>query len=105
MPRYFSDEQIAELAVSYEDMSRKFRELQERICAEKKFETSRGAEFAKHGLLRRLDTLVRAIDQVFDLLPPEQRRHTPVSKIGGTNLKIRLGIQWNVTQWWDTISH
>lgn len=63
MPRYFSDEQIAELAVSYEDISRKFRELQERICAQK-FETSRGAEFAKHGLLRRLDTLVRAIDQV-----------------------------------------
>ena len=32
----------------------------------------RGAEYAKHGFCRRLETLVRTIDQVYELLPPEQ---------------------------------
>ena len=36
------------------------------------YKTERGGEFAKHGFCRRLDTLVRCIDRVYELLPPAQ---------------------------------
>jgi hypothetical protein len=36
------------------------------------YKTERGAEYAKHGFCRRLETLVRSIDRVYDLLPPDQ---------------------------------
>jgi len=36
------------------------------------YRTGRGHEYATQGLCRRLDTLVRAINIVLDLLPPER---------------------------------
>jgi hypothetical protein len=71
MTNYFSAERITELNVGRDEVRRQFRELQDSIFM-RTYKTDRGAEFAKHGLCRRLDTLVRAIDRVYDLLPPEQ---------------------------------
>ncbi|MBN9546845.1 MAG: hypothetical protein J0I19_15365 [Alphaproteobacteria bacterium] len=39
----------------------------------RKYKTETGAEFAKHGFSRRLSTLKRCIDLVFDWLPPDLR--------------------------------
>jgi len=36
------------------------------------FKSDRGKEFALHGFMRRMGTIVRAVDQVFTLLPPER---------------------------------
>lgn len=71
MPRYFSAERIVELNAGRDEVHRQFRTLQERFVF-RKYKSDRAAEFAKHGFCRRLETLMRTIDQVYELLPPEQ---------------------------------
>jgi hypothetical protein len=88
MPRYFSEKRIAELYHGYDEVERKFRELQDRICL-RTYKTNRGAEFAKHGLLRRLDTMIRAIDQVYELLPPEQEEIPSNDKVVQASMAVQ----------------
>ncbi|MEJ0076839.1 MAG: hypothetical protein WDO17_15585 [Alphaproteobacteria bacterium] len=71
MANYFTAERIAELNAGHAEVYRQFRDLQERFVL-RTYKSERGAEHAKHGLCRRLDTLVRTIDQVYELLPLEQ---------------------------------
>ena len=71
MARYFSDQRIAELNTGRDKVGKQFAELRERLAL-RAYKTERGAKFAKHGLCRRLETLARTIDQVYDLLPPSQ---------------------------------
>lgn len=71
MANYFSAERIAELNAGHNEVRRQFRALQERFFL-RTYTSQRGAEYAKHGFCRRLETLVRTIDQVYALLPPEQ---------------------------------
>ncbi|BCH19591.1 hypothetical protein [Mesorhizobium sp. L-2-11] len=51
-------------------MHRQFAELRDRFLG-RKYQTERGHEFAYHGFSRRLGTMVRAVDVVFEKLPPE----------------------------------
>ena len=51
------------------DVQRQFRELQE-LYLRRNYKTRRGREYAHQGFCRRLDELARAVDFVFDLLPP-----------------------------------
>ncbi len=88
MAAYFSAKRVAELKAGRDQVKRQFRELSNRIHA-RTYKTNRGAEFAKHGLSRRLDTLVRAIDQVFELLPPEQEDIPPRDKVANAGLAIQ----------------
>jgi hypothetical protein len=71
MANYFSEERAAELNVQHDEIYSEFRKLQERFIL-RNYKSERGAEFAKHGFCRRLETLVRTIDQVYELLPPEK---------------------------------
>jgi hypothetical protein len=71
MARYFSDNRIAELQVGQDVMHAQHADLREKFVL-RTYKTNRGAEFAKHGFCRRLGTLVRTIDLVYDLLPPER---------------------------------
>jgi hypothetical protein len=71
MANYFSARRIAELNAGHEEVYRQFKDLQERLCL-RTYKSDRGAEYAKHGFCRRLETLVRTIDQVYELLPPAQ---------------------------------
>jgi hypothetical protein len=71
MARYFSADRIAELNAGRDEVHRQFRSLQESFVF-RKYKSDRAAEFAKHGFCRRLETLVRTIDQVYELLPPKQ---------------------------------
>jgi len=73
MANYFSAERIAELNAGHREVYRQFRELQERFFL-RTYKSERGAEYAKHGFCRRLETLVRTIDQVYELLPPQQEK-------------------------------
>jgi hypothetical protein len=71
MAAYFSADRIIELLDSQKEMHRHFGDLRSRICTHV-YRTERGSEYAKHGFCRRLETLVRSIDRVYDLLPPDQ---------------------------------
>ena len=71
MAAYFNEEQLAKLYDARGTLLVRFLRLQLRLQA-RAYKTERGKEFAFHGFLRRLGTLVRAIDQVFTILPPER---------------------------------
>ena len=71
MAKYFSDQRIAELNGWRTEVRPQFRALREQLMLHQ-YQTERGAEFAKHGFCRRLGTLVRSIDQVYELLPPDR---------------------------------
>ena len=70
MTRYFSKENIEQLYAGREEMRRQFEDLRGEFVM-RNYKSERGREFAVHGFSRRLSTMVRAIDLVFDLLPPE----------------------------------
>lgn len=71
MARYFSDQRVDELNDGQDEIRAQCADLREKLVS-RTYKTKRGAEFAKHGLSRRLQTMARAIDQVYELLPPEQ---------------------------------
>lgn len=68
---YFTAERVQELLTGQEEVRRHFAELREKMCM-RNYKTERGGEHAKHGFCRRLETLLRSIDRVYDLLPPDQ---------------------------------
>jgi hypothetical protein len=88
MAGYFSAKRAAELNAERNEVEKQFRELRDRIHT-RTYKTNRGAEFAKHGLSRRLDTLVRAIDQVYELLPPEQEEIPPRDNVVDASMAIQ----------------
>jgi hypothetical protein len=71
MTAYFSAEKVAELNSGREQVHKQFADLRERYIL-RKYKSDRGREYALHGFSRRLGTLVRAIDQVYETLPPER---------------------------------
>ena len=70
MASLYSDAQITELHVGRTTANRAFANLRERYLA-RGYKDARAEEHAQHGFSRRLGTLIRAVDLVFDLLPPE----------------------------------
>jgi hypothetical protein len=71
MTTYFSAEQIAELHQGRQEVQRQFAELRQRYIV-RKYKSDRAREYAVHRFGRRLGTLARAIDQVYEVLPPER---------------------------------
>jgi hypothetical protein len=67
---YFSEQRVAELTQGCAEARRQYRELSERFFL-REYKTDRGAEFAKHGLCRRMETLIHIIENVFDILSPD----------------------------------
>ena len=88
MARYFSNQRIAELNAGCDEVRKQFAELREQLAL-RTYKTERGAEFAKHGLCRRLETLARAIDQVYDLLPPSQEDIPTSEKVIDATIAIQ----------------
>lgn len=68
---YFSAEQIAELNAGCNEVNKQCDDLRTKLTL-RTYKSQRGAEYAKHGISRRLETLARTIDHVYELLPPEQ---------------------------------
>jgi hypothetical protein len=68
---YFSDEQIGNLLREYSTVSGKYQELSMGYLT-RTFRNSRAREYASQGFLRRLNILVRCIDRVFEILPPNR---------------------------------
>ncbi len=70
MASLYSDAQITELHEGRTTANRAFANLRERYLV-RGYKDARAEEHAQHGFSRRLGTLIRAVDLVFDLLPPE----------------------------------
>jgi hypothetical protein len=71
MTAYFSAEEVAELNNGREQVHMQYADLRGRYIS-RKYKSDRAREYALHGFSRRLGTLVRAIDQVYEILPPER---------------------------------
>jgi hypothetical protein len=70
MASLFSDAEIADLHKGREDANRTFADLRERYLT-RGYKDAHAKEHALHGFSRRLGTLIRAVNLVFDYLPPE----------------------------------
>jgi hypothetical protein len=68
--RYYTDEGLQKIEEGYANLSQRYMAVQER-CIEYKFSNERAQEFAVHGFARRLNTLARCLQNVFDVIPPE----------------------------------
>jgi len=71
MAPHFSEEHLAELRQGRLEVHQQFADLRQRYIT-RKYKSDRAREYATHGFGRRLGTLVRAIDQVYEILPPER---------------------------------
>lgn len=67
----FSDEALREIQEEYQTVSGKYERLMVRYQA-RMYRNARAQEFASQGFSRRLKTLVRCIDNVFEILPPDR---------------------------------
>jgi hypothetical protein len=68
---FFTTETLTRLTETRADIKTRFDKLQTALLS-RKFKSPRAEEYARHGLGRRLDEMNRAIDFIFDILPPEQ---------------------------------
>jgi hypothetical protein len=71
MGGYFSAEGVATLHSGRGEVHSQFASLREHYFL-RAFKSARAREYAMHGFCRRLGTLIRAIDQVYELLPPQR---------------------------------
>lgn len=70
MDRYFNDKTIEQLRAGQDEVHQQFIDLREKFIT-RNYRTDRGREFAFHGFSRRLGSMARAVDLVYEKLPPE----------------------------------
>jgi len=68
---YFTHEQAAELNRAHLEVQKKFANIRDQYII-RNYVSARAKEYAWHGFARRLGTVVRCIDRVFEFLPPDQ---------------------------------
>lgn len=68
---YFTPEALADLHQGVEELHDQFADLRERYVL-RQFQNAGAREHADHGFSRRLSTLVRCVDRVFEILPPDR---------------------------------
>ena len=67
----FSKEDLEKLQKQYLAVSGKCQRLMESYVA-RNYKNSRAEEYARQGFSRRLESLVRCIDKIFEILPPDR---------------------------------
>jgi hypothetical protein len=68
---YFSDDALKKLEVEYRTLNKKLEKLFEGYVL-RKYQDPRAREHANQGFARRLRIMVRCIDNVFRMLPPDR---------------------------------
>jgi hypothetical protein len=71
VPRYFSDQQIGDLNEGYSSIPAIATELLQ-LFMERKYANEKVKEYASHGLSRRIYSMTRCVDRVFEVLPPDR---------------------------------
>ena len=85
---FFTQEQIVEMAGQYGTMSKRCQDLAEAFML-RTYSEKQAREYALHGFVRRLHTLVECTEMVFENLPPGQD-HLPTPK---ERVEATIGIQ------------
>ena len=67
---YFTHEQAEELTRAHSEVHDKFADIRNRYIS-RNYANARAEEYATHGFARRLGIVVRCIDNVFEILPPD----------------------------------
>jgi hypothetical protein len=68
---FFSQAQIDDLWVGLDEAADNYRSLRERFVL-RQFNTAGAREHADHGFARRLGSMLRCIENVYDILPPDR---------------------------------
>jgi hypothetical protein len=66
---FFSAQDLTNLDAAKDDLREKFNVLRDTLVG-RAYRTERGRSYAFEGLMRRLDTMMRSVDYVFEILPP-----------------------------------
>jgi hypothetical protein len=79
---------VSKLHQGREEVHRQFAALRERWFL-RTYHSDRAREFAHQGFCRRLDTMVHAIDLVFEILPPEREDIPEKDDVVGATICIQ----------------
>jgi len=85
---YFSDDALETLKRGHSEVAGKCQQLVQSYLM-RDYRNAQAREFAIHGFSRRLKILVRAIDNVFEILPPELVEPPPDDKIFDAMINIQ----------------
>lgn len=71
---YFTEQQLQQLAEGYGELERKYLQIYEAFLT-RRYVSDRGREFGQQGFARRLQSLKRCIERIYEILPPELDGH------------------------------
>jgi hypothetical protein len=71
---YFTEEALAQLAEGLGELDEKYLQIYEPYLT-RAYVSDRGREFGQQGFARRLQSLKRCIERIYEILPPESEDH------------------------------
>jgi hypothetical protein len=98
----FGADQLAELARGHDEIQGKHTELQKRYIG-RNYRNKDAREFAIHGFGRRLGTLVRCIDRVFEILPPDREDVPSCAEVNDATINIQAFV-FNIFGCWESLA-
>ncbi len=88
---YFSKKNLQHIEKEYQTIYDKYMKLLEAYIY-RSYRNARAQEHAHHGFSRRLKTLVRCIDKVFEILPPDREDLPTQEKLSDANINLQAFI-------------
>jgi hypothetical protein len=88
---YFTEQALADMRREQDSVPAKRAALHERYIRHN-FNEERAKEFAHHGFVRRLNTLARCIENVFNLIPPERTEPVDQEKRRDAEINIQASV-------------
>lgn len=85
---YFLEEDLQRLEEEYLTISGKYARLLEAYCIHS-FNDAQAREHAQHGFSRRLKTLVRCIDNTFEIFPPDRIDLPTSEELSDANINLQ----------------
>jgi hypothetical protein len=88
---YYSSEHLLEIDSHFVTVRKRYEDLMI-LYSSRTFKDARAREFAAHGFPRRLKTLVRCIDNVFAIIPPDQEEFPTANELADCTINIQAFI-------------
>jgi hypothetical protein len=85
---YYSDDALKDMKTEYQAVDGKLKHLVERYCL-LTLKSSRAKEFATHGHVRRLKIMVRCIDNVFRMIPPDREELPSRDELSDATINVQ----------------
>ena len=84
----FSHEDLQNLEEEYLEVFGKYNRILLSYST-RSFNNARAKEYAQHGISRRLKTLVRCIENIFDILPPDRVELPTREELSDVNINLQ----------------